>query len=360
MMTKKPNTKEQLVDYLSKYISLGTYDKRFVNNILQLNISSGKSVTTNQSMLLDKIVLRYHRQLAKEELNSKDLINLPWTLPPITSSPIYTEAHIAIMDDTTITIHSPYKKDFVKELRQVDFMNWDRENKMWSAIASEYTLKKILEIVNSYYDKVNYCPIVQQVIDTAKEYETIKYWNPTLVRLNGNLYVMAANAPLMEAIKHLPLDTGYDSLARLSRMGIRIEPSLISDIHDELGGTEEAMNKLIFSLDPQPKIEISATARLIEYLQLIKADMVLLAEWFGTNKDIVMELANLLKANNIPHKVLKSKSGNLSKEKSKIDLRKCEMPVKINMSTFTSHGSTKHVAKTIQIVNSSGIYIEYK
>ena len=88
--------------------------------------------------------------------------------------------------------------------------------------------------------------------------------------------------------------------------------------------------------------------------------MVLLAEWFGTNKSIVMELANLLKANNITHRVLKSKVGNLSKDKSNINLRKCEMPVKINMSTFTAHSSTKHVAKTIQIVNSSGIYIEYK
>lgn len=358
MMTKKPNTKEQLVDYLSKYISLGTYDKKFVNNLLQLNIASGKSVTTNQSALLDKIVLRYTRQLAKAELSSTELVNLTWTIPPIESSPIYTEAHVSIMDDTKIIIHSPYKKDFVKDLKQVEFMNWDRENKMWSAVASEHTLKRVLEIVNQYYDKVNYCPIVQQAVDTVKEYESVRYWNPTLTRINGNLYVLAANPSLITAIEHLPLNTGYDTLARLSRMGIRIDPALISDIHDELGGTDEVMNKLIFALDPQPKIEITNTDRLIEYLRDIRADMVLLTEWFGTNKSVVMELANLLKANKITHRVLKSKAGNLSK--GEIDLRKCEMPVKINMSTFTSHGSTKHVAKAIQMVNSSGIYIEYK
>ena len=360
MMTKKPHTKEQLVDYLSKYISLGTYDKKFVNNLLQLNIAAGKSVTTNQSALLDKIVLRYQRQLSKAELSSIELVRLSWTVPPIESSPIYTEAHISIMDDTTIIIHSPYKKDFVKELKNLEYMNWDRENKMWSAVASEQTLKSILEIVTAYYDKVNYCPVVQQVIDTVKEHKDIRYWNPTLARINGNLYIMAANPSLMAAIEHLPLNTEYHTLARLSRMGIRIDPALISDIHDELGGTDEVMNKLIFALDPQPKIEITDTNRLIEYLQNIKADMVLLAEWFGTNKSIVMELANLLKANNITHRVLKSKAGNLSKDKSNINLRKCEMPVKINMSTFTAHSSTKHVAKTIQIVNSSGIYIEYK
>jgi hypothetical protein len=359
MMTKKPNTKEQLVDYLSKYISLGTYDKRFVNNLLNLNITPGKSVTTNQSALLDKIVTRYHRQLAKAELNSTELINLYWTIPPIESSPIYTEAHVSVMDDTTLIVHSPYKKDFVKELKQLEYMTWDRENKMWSTVVSEYTLKQVLEIVNEHYDKVNYCPIIQQAISTIQEYEPMRYWNPTLARINGNLYILAANASLLKAIEHLPLNTEYHTLAKLSRMGIRIEPSLISDIHDELGGTDEVMNRLIFALDPCPKIEVTAVNRLVDYLQHINADMVLLTQWFGTNKTLVMELANLLKANNIPHRVLKSKTDNLSKD-NLIDLSKCEMPVKINMSSFSVQNSMKYIAKTIQMVNSSEIYIEYK
>jgi hypothetical protein len=358
-MTKKPNTKEQLVDYLSKYISLGTYDKRFVNNLLNLNITSGKSVTTNQSALLDKIILRYHRQLAKAELDSTELINLYWTTPPIESSPIYTEAHISVMDDVTLIVHSPYKKDFVKELKQLEYMMWDRENKMWSTVLSEYTLKQVLEVVNEHYDKVNYCPIIQQAIATVREYEPVRYWNPTLVRINGNLYIVAANASLMKAIEHLPLNTEYHTLAKLSWMGIRIDPSLISDIHDELGGTDEVMNRLIFALDPNPKIEVTDVNRLVDNLQHINTDMVLLTQWFGTNKSLVMELANLLKANNIPHRVLKSKTDNLSKNHV-VDLSKCEMPVKINMSSFNVNSSMKHIAKAIQMVNSSEIYIEYK
>lgn len=359
-MTKKPNTKEQLVDYLSKYISLGTYDKKFVNNLLQLNITVGKSVTTNQAMLLDKIVLRYQRQLAKAELNSIDLVNLLWTTPLIESSPVYTEAHISILDDAILTIHSPYKKDFVKELKQIEYMIWDRDNKMWSTTASEYMLKSVLEIVNKHYDKVNYCPIVQQAIDKVKEYENIRYWNPTLTRINENLFVVAANAALINAIEHLPLSTDYPTLARLSRMGIRIDPSLINDIHDELGGTDEVLRKLIFALDPQPKLEITETTLLAEYLQDIKSDMVLLTQWFGTNKTYVMELANLLKANKIPHTILKTKSGGLTNNGVDVNLKKYEMPVKVNLGNFTAHSSMAHIAKSVQVVNSTEIYIEYK
>lgn len=357
-MIKKPNTKEQLVDYLLKYISLGTYDKKFVGNILQLNVAASKSVTTNQAALLDKIILRYHRQLAKAELNSIDMVNLTWTLPPIESSPIYTEAHVSVMDDTTLIIHSPYKKDFVKELKQYDYMNWDRENKLWSTVASEHTLKQVLETVNLHYDKVNYCPIVQQVVDTVKEYESMQYWNPTLSRINGNLYVVAANGPLMEAIKNIPLDTDYHTLARLSRMGIRIEPALISMVHDELGGSDEVLKKLIFAIDPHPKIEMSNQSMVIEHLLDIKADIVILNQWFGTNKSYVMELANLLKANKIEHKILKTKSG--LGEVIDSELKAYAMPIKLNIGVFNTHGSLKHIAKNVQLVNSNEIYIEYK
>jgi hypothetical protein len=139
------------------------------------------------------------------------------------------------MDDTTLVVHSPYKKDFVKELKEYEFVSWDRINKIWSAVASEHTLKEIVSIVNKHYEKVNYCPEVQQALDIVDSYRDIKYWNPTLVRINHNLYVVAASAALMNAIEDISLNIQFSTLARLSRMGIRIDPALINDIHDELG-----------------------------------------------------------------------------------------------------------------------------
>jgi len=356
-MTKKPSTKEHVVDYLLKNISLGTYDKKFISNLLQLNIAVGKPATTNQAALLNKIILRYHRQLAKAELNSIDLVDLPWSLQPIESSPQYTEAHVSIVDDTTIVIHSPYKKDFVKELKKVEYVAWDRENKLWSAAASEYTLREMLAVVVEHYDKVNYCPNVQLALDIVHEYESMQYWNPTLTSINGNLFIVAANAALMDAIAHIPLNIEYSTLARLSRMGIRIDPGLISDIHDELGGTDAVMALLIFAIDPQPKIEVSQQEQLVDYLQHIKADMVILNQWFGSNKSYVMGLANLLKANKIEHVIFRRSADT---ETGDMDIRSYEMPVKVNMGVFNTRGSPKHVAKNIQLINSNEIYIEYK
>ena len=74
-MTKvKPTTKEQLVDFMLKYLSLGTYDKKFLNNLVQLNFIQKIQVTTNQADLLDKITLRYHRQLLKKELIPQEIL----------------------------------------------------------------------------------------------------------------------------------------------------------------------------------------------------------------------------------------------------------------------------------------------
>jgi hypothetical protein len=115
------------------------------------------------------------------------------------------------------------------------------------------------------------------------------------------------------------------------------------------------LKKLIFSIDPHPKIEISDHTLLVEYLLDIEADMVLLTQWFGSNKSYVMELANLLKANDIKHMILPSKDTNLSI--NLVDLKLYKMPVKINMGVYNPHPVLKNVAKNIQIVNSREIYI---
>jgi hypothetical protein len=141
-------------------------------------------------------------------------------------------------------------------------------------------------------------------------------------------------------------------------MGIRIDPSLVNEVHDELGGTDEVMQKLLFALDSQPKMEVTSQSTLVECLKDIDVDMVLLNQWFGLNKSYVMELANLLKANNIPHRILKSKTG--VGDIMDLNLKECTMPVKITMGSFNSHSEVKHIAKNVQLVNSNEINIGYK
>jgi len=339
MSKVKPNTKEQTIDYLIRYLSLGTYDKKFLTNLLQLNVAQRKPVTTNQAELLDKILVRYHRQLAKKEIDSKELINLLWTLPPIESSPQYTQAHVSLEGDEII-LRTPYKKEFVKQIKEIQYLKWNRDDKLWSAPKAEFILKKIINLTDEHFNNVNFCSEIKTIIDNLYVYETAKFWNPTLTRINGNLYIVAANAEVMDAISFITLDTTPSTLARLTRMGIIIDPELV----------DESMNDVISG---DVTIDNFSIETIINFLLLIKADLVVLTEWFMKNKDFVMELANNLKANNIKVKVLRGKILTTDKEQY-VDYRKYEMPVNINVGMLKyNHDSVPFLAKNIFLANST-------
>ena len=337
-MIVKPNTKEQLVDFMLKHISLGTYDKKFLDNILHLNFAVKNPVTTNQAELLNKITSRYHRQFLKKELNSEELIQLPWTLQPIESSVQFTQAYISIADDKDIVIHSPYKKEFVKTLKALEYMQWDKENKLWHTSYAEFRLKKLIEISIENYTTVNYCPIIEEMLIQLKPYEEVKYWNPTLIERKGNFYVVACNKILYEKIKDIELNNHPATVARLVRLGINIDLDVDS-----------------FAKEMNPQLEVHDMSSLIESLQSIGTDFVLLKERSGVNKEYMYNIANHLKANKIKHSLIRN---DRVKDFNIFDLRKYEMPVKINLGMFKTEDGTKYLGKTISLVNSRLIEIK--
>jgi hypothetical protein len=345
-MTKvKPNTKEQLIDYMLKYLSLGTYDKKFCTNLLHIHIAKNKPVTSNQSDLLDKIISRYNKQFAKQEIDSNQMIALNWTLPPIESLPQYTQAHVAIADadsNPLIVIHSPFKKTYVKEVRELDYAKWDRDERFWIAPATEKTIRALITLTEKHYESVTYCTEIENILTSLVQYESAKHWQPTLIKANNSFYIVAANKSLMEAIEHITLNDEPDNLARLVRMGIRIDESIITN------------DNLSFAVNRTPSLEQFNISTIIDYLLMIKADLVILAEWFGPNKDFILELANNLKANNIEHKLVKSKRSN----ELNIDLRKYQMPVKINLGIWKSENTLLFLGKNINLVNSNPVDIK--
>ena len=81
-----------------------------------LILSANKNITTNQSELLNRITIRYQRQLVRHGLDANKLILLPWTNEPIKSLPQYIEAHVSIFGDTVI-LNSPYKSWLLCRIR---------------------------------------------------------------------------------------------------------------------------------------------------------------------------------------------------------------------------------------------------
>lgn len=335
-MKVKPNTKEQLVDFMLKHLSLGTYDKKFLDNLLHLNFAVKNPVTTNQAELLTKITSRYHRQFLKKELNSEELIQLPWTLQPVESSPQFTQAYMSIADDKDIVIHSPFKKEFVKTLKALEYMQWDKENKLWHTPYAEFRLKTLLRIVTDSYAKINFCPVIIEILNQLLVYEDVKYWDPTLIERNGNYYVVACNKILYEKIKDIELNTDPATIARLVRLGIQVDIDTDS-----------------FASAFSATLEHYDIRYIIESLQRIGADYVILNQMYGVNKSYMMEVANHLKANGIKHSV-RTKTQETFKE----DLRQYEMPVKLNFGMIKADDSIKYLGKIIGLANSTPIEVK--
>lgn len=336
MLKVKPTTKEQLIYYLLQHISLGTYDKKFLNNLMTMYIAKDVPVTTNQSNLLDKIILRYARQLAKQEHDSTDMVNLPWKHIPIPSAPEFTEAFLKIADGN-IELRSPYKTNFINELRQIEFSNWNRETKTWYIPFSETSLKQVIKTTTKHYNTVNYCDSIQDILNTVAEYESCQYWNPTLVKRNGNLFIAATNAHLNEALQKYVIDDSLSTLARLVYHGVDIDESVINDL-----GQDEKVIQFVINRSTALPDDVEL---IIEYLQLIGADFVLVREWQFWGANFYNHLKEGLQAAKIPYEIPDKRKYSL-----KQDLKSVEMPVIIGSMMFSVPLS--HIAgKAISLIS---------
>jgi hypothetical protein len=288
MQVLKPKTKEQLIHYLVTNISLGTYDKKFLSNVYEIN----KPLTTNQNELLDKIILRYNKQFAKKELIATELINLPWTRPLIVSSPQYTEAHIST-EDNNICIRTPYKKDYILKLKDSKYpIVWDREQRVWYTDYCAVTLKYIVEQTEQHFKIVNYSKDIKELIDYLVEYENYKYWDPTLAYINSRYYLVSSNEYLYNAVNHLLESITLYALTKLVRHGIKIDDNVMNNLpYDK--------ELISFAIETQPTLEADEITTLVEYLAKIECDLIVVYNSAYFSKFLTSELADMLVDNNI-------------------------------------------------------------
>jgi hypothetical protein len=213
---------EEAVDFLLNNVRMGTYDKRFMANLLMTKIVPQNSVTSNQVSLFKKVVQKYHKQLLALQINSIEMSELPWGLTVVPSSSEFTDASIKIEDDNII-LYTPYKESFVKEFKSLRLMTWSFEFKHYTTSFSLNKLRYILETVAKHYDKVNCCNTIKDILKEIEIYESITCWNPTLVKINGNMYIAAINEPLYNATIDIDL---YNQQELLIDYGIMIDENM--------------------------------------------------------------------------------------------------------------------------------------
>ena len=285
MSKVKPTTKEQLIHYLLHNVSLGSYDNRFLSNIEINFIGAGKPVTTNQAELLNKITIRYARQLAKQELDANQLVQLLWKKEPINSAPEYTTAY-AQLDNGKIVIRTPYKTTFIKELRNINTSDWNKDKREWTVNYNELNLKKIVTLIADNYELINFCDDIKHMISVAEQYEHIKVWNPTLCEVSGKLLIAGINEYLHESIIDIPLEKTPLCFSKLATYGVEIDKSLFID------------DVLKFASNTRPEIEKSQLTDLIELLPLIGCEAVVLSVKHSFSS-LLMDLVIGLKEKNI-------------------------------------------------------------
>lgn len=342
-MKAKPTTKEQLVYFLHNHISLGTYDQRFIENLVSMYISTLQPVTSNQHALLNKIILRYERQLRKEEIDATEMTTLPWKIEPIESSPKYTQAYVDL-HDTNIEVRSPFKSEFIKEFKTFPSASWNREEKVWSIPLYENSLRQVLALVEKHYVDTNYSDEINNILSDMESFKSATTWNPTLVNNNEFFYIAASNKFIDEAVSHIKLSGTPECVASLLYYGVEISPEILKDLN-----LTQAEYK--FLIEREPTIELNPS-EIISKLQMVGVDYVLLRERSSVNKKAIDQLLRDLTDANIQVDILDHK-----KMPSIEVIRKAKLPVLIGGYSFSTPLNSMF-AKVIGLVNNNPIEIK--
>jgi hypothetical protein len=322
-------------------ISLSRFDKKFVESLQLL-----KQVTTNQVELFYKIIYKYRRQLSKHELDADKLIHLPWTMKVIESAPQYTDGHVSI-EDNQIIFKCPYNKNFIDAFRKEDTNTfvWDKERKQYSTEYSTHSLKLLVYTSNKFFKTVHYCNVVSSLLDTIKEYKDVKYWQPTLTRINGNLFIVAITEQLDEVLGDMILDTTPAIVSKLVYYGVHIDES-IYDINDE---------RQTFISNRVYEMEVTDVLNIVPWLLEIKCDYVV----FTGNRILTEVRKNLRDKLTLAGIRIDPESKWLYNSKNK-ESNNYDLPVVIRFRTSRdpSYDEPIRAGKIVQLVNSQPIDIK--
>jgi len=335
---------------MSNKLSLGTYDKKFINNILGKN-----PITSNQALLLDKIITRYHKQFLKKELNSNELLSLPWTNDPIESLPEYTEAKISI-EGSNIIIKTPYNASYIKEIKKVPYpIRWVKteNDKYWSLEFSAMTFKTIVDLTEKNYTITNYCDTCKHIINYLSTFEDCKYWDPTLVYKNGSFMLLATNEPLYEHVKDILLDTSMSSVSKLIKYGVKLDSTIVDYFYESLKGHDDYEDRVKFILTLNPVMDMNNVETVIEYIMMIDSDLVILGPTVTRKVSEKEKIKTKLVDNNIAFVWMDSKTDFI------VDTTQYKMPVFIDfgISNLGNFSLSVPWIKQISLVNNKPIQL---
>jgi hypothetical protein len=242
-------------------IRLSRQDAHFINSLINL-IATKSQVTSNQVGLFNHILRKYERQFSKLNLDVNKLMALPWVTTIVESTAQYTDAYLSL-DSGKIIFRSPYNTKFLKQLREDDhseFFTWKKDKRQFEANYNTMALKSIVELAFKHYETVNCCSTIIKLMDELAQYDNIRYWVPTLVKVNDNYLIAATNEALDNIINNIELNDDPYTLNYLCKHAINIDEA-ITDTPEKL-----------FAAIYNPIVDYNNCDDLVSWLHHIKCD----------------------------------------------------------------------------------------
>lgn len=281
-------TLNDVAGWMLTNIRLSRYDEQFVNNLTFYTLQYNR-ITNNQDLLFKKVTSKYKKQFTHNKIIVEDLLTLPWHVNVVPSIPEYTGASIKVEDDKII-FRSPYNKNFLTALRKNPLyrLEWDKNKRQYEAKYSPTTLKQLIYLSADYYDTLNYCDTVTQIINSLGEYETVKYWVPTLIYKDSRFYIAAINEHLYNAIKNVQITDELKTIATLVKYGVNIDESVISHFLKT-----EPYEKVHFASSFEAQVEIKDANTVMNWLREFGCDAISEPKSFLTKNTLQVDATDI-------------------------------------------------------------------
>ena len=338
-------TLEDVGTFMLINIRLSRYDLQFINNLTNL-IARNNKITSNQDTLFRKIAFKYRKQFIQHKMFVDDVLLLPWKCNMIESSPQYTNASITVLKDTII-FKSPFSKSFLISLKKdpIYTMEWHKDKRQYEIAYGPSTLKSLVTMSADYFTVIDYCPITKEIIDSLSDYESVKYWEPTLVYNNGYFYIAALNEVLYETIKDIPLTNDLKMVADYVQYGITISNSVIEHF-----STFEDPLKVNLAVNFQSDFEIKELETAIKWLRELGCD--------GISESSRISSKQLFLLGEHSENLLDELDIDIIRDQS--NLKSYEKPVMIHYRNYGAMDLPTTLFKIIKCVNSEPVNLGVK
>jgi hypothetical protein len=215
---------------------------------------------------------------------------------------------------------------------------WNKASRSYEAPYSTHNLKILLNTANNFFPVIHNCVTTQALLDEVSPYKDARYWQPTLVKRNDNLYILAINDSLNQSLGTMPLKEDIDTFKKLSEHGVHIDSSFY--------GNDK---RLKFICESVTDVELTEMAEMVSWLKEIKCDVVYISGSGSLNLS-KKKLIELLNDEDISYR-------DATLMPTSIFDKGCVVLVKFKRNFEAQHDPIK-VSKIVHMVNSTPIEIK--